>query len=175
MRLFKICIAALALCVAPAPAFAAPAEVNHAIPNAQQVGAARYHMLTMSLFDATLYNASGDFSWTQPFALSITYQRGFSSRALTNRGLQEMRQRGGGTSAQLEALRAPLLACMPDVRPGDRVTGVATGPNTARFYFNGRQRCEIEWPGFKRSFFGIWLAGRDGPAAQFSAQLRGEA
>ncbi len=172
MKLIKSALLAAVLALMASPAFAAPAEVSHAIPGAQQVGAARYQMLTMSLFDAELYSASGVFTWQQPFALSITYQRAFSAQMLTNRGLHEMAQRGGGTVAQLEPLRPRLLACFADVSRGDRITGVATGPNSARFYYNGRPRCEIEWPGFRRAFFSIWLDARGGQRA-FSEQLRG--
>ena len=68
-----------------------------------------------------------------------------------------MRQRGAGSEASLQPLRAPLTACFADVQNGDRITGVSTGANTARFYLNGAQRCEIEWPNFRRHFFGIWL------------------
>jgi hypothetical protein len=42
-------------------------------------------------------------------------------------------------------------------------------------YYNGAQRCDVNWPGFRRTFFGIWLDGRDGRAAVLSAQLRGDA
>ena len=172
MRLIKSALLAVTLALTTTPAFAAPTEVDHAIPGAQQVGAARYQMLAISLFDAELYSASGAFAWRQPFALSITYQRSFSARTLANRGLQEMSQHGGGTAAELAPLGPHLQACFADVSRGDRITGVATGPDSAQFYYNGRPRCEIEWPGFRRAFFSIWLDARGGQRA-FSQQLRG--
>jgi hypothetical protein len=46
------------------------------------------------------------------------------------------------------------------------------GPNSARFYFNGVQRCEVEWPSFRRAFFGIWLDAQ-GEARALSVRLRG--
>lgn len=175
MRMINTALAALAFALAAAaPAAARPAEVASAIPGAQQVGEARYSLLAISLFEAELWTGNGDFSWNTPFALTLTYERSARASTLINRSLSEMSQRGAGTARSLAPLRAQLEACFPNIARGDRVTGVSTGPNTARFYYNGAQRCDIEWPGFRRSFFGIWLDGRDGQAAALSARLRGE-
>lgn len=178
MRRLRAALAALpmmlALMLAATPALAAPAEVSAALPGAAKVGEARYQMLAITLFDAELYAANGSFSWEQPFALTLTYARSARQSTLLNRTMNEMSGRGAGTAQQLAPLRARLAECFPNIARGDRVTGFSTGPNTARFYHNGAARCEIEWPNFRRHFFGIWLAGRDGTAAQLSAQLRGE-
>ena len=176
MRPIRTALAALAIaCAAIAPAVAAPGEVARAIPNAQQVGEARYQLLGVTLFEAELFNSSGAFAWTSPFALSLTYERSARASTLINRSISEMRSRGAGSAERLAPLRAQFEQCFPNIARGDRVTGVSTGPNTARFYHNGAHRCDIEWPNFRRHFFGIWLDGRDGAAARVSAQLRGEA
>lgn len=169
-------LAALAVfTVAAAPASARPAEVGRTLPGAQMVGDASYEVLSVRLFNAELWAEGGSFSWERPFALSLTYERSARAATLLNRSIREMSQRGAGNARTLAPLRAQLARCLPDVARGDRITGVSTGANTARFYHNGAERCEVRWPGFRRYFFGIWLAGRDGPAARLSAQLRGEA
>lgn len=173
MRPLRPLFAALALFALATPAFARHPEVSQAIPSAQQVGAGRYSVLSIPVFQAELWTSNGAFSWERPFALSLIYERSIRANALVNRTISEMRQRGAGSEASLQPLRAPLTACFADVQTGDRITGVSTGPNTARFFLNGTQRCEIEWPGFRRHFFGIWLDARGGQAA-LSAQLRGE-
>jgi len=176
MRPVRTTLAALLmLCAAAAPASARPAEVSTAIPGAQQVGEARYQVLSVTLFEAELWNGSGDFSWSAPFALSLTYARNARASTLINRSIREMSERGAGNAQALAPLRAQFAQCFPNIARGDRVTGVSTGPNTAVFYYNGARRCDIEWPNFRRHFFGIWLAGRDGAAATLSARLRGEA
>ncbi|MGE0740000.1 MAG: hypothetical protein AB7O98_01565 [Hyphomonadaceae bacterium] len=174
MRPARTLIAALALTLAALPAWASPAEVSRALPNAEKVGEASYHVLSVRLFDAELYAANGDFSWSAPFALTLTYARAIRASSLINRSISEMSQRGGGSAAELAPLRAQLAACFPNIARGDRITGVSTGANTARFFHNGARRCDISWPGFRRTFFGIWLDGRDGRAAELSTQLRGE-
>ncbi|MFO1016353.1 MAG: hypothetical protein U1E03_02075 [Hyphomonadaceae bacterium] len=166
--------AALAL-IASAPAWASPAEVSRVIPNARMVGEASYAVLSVRLFNAQLWNDSGAFSWERPFALTLTYDRSARASMLINRSIREMGSRGAGDAQALAPLRAQLERCFTDVAQGDRFTGVSTAPDRAVFFHNGAQRCEVRWPNFRRHFFGIWLAGRDGAAARLSAQLRGEA
>lgn len=174
MRSLRSALAALALTLAALPAWASPREVESALPGAQKVGEASYHMLGIRLFDAEAF-AVGGFSWQRPFALTLTYEHAARQSTLLNRSISEMSQRGGGNARTLAPLRAQLARCFPNIARGDRVTGVSTGVDTARFYHNGAQRCDVTWPGFRRMFFGIWLDGRDGRAAELSAQLRGDA
>jgi hypothetical protein len=156
------------------PALARPAEVARALPGSQMVGHATYEALSVRLFSAELWADGGAFAWDRPFALSLTYERSARASTLVNRSISEMTSRGAGSARTLAPLRARLTACFPNIARGDRITGVSTGPNTARFYYNGAQLCDVTWPNFSRHFFGIWLAGRDGRAAEISAQLRGE-
>ena len=177
MTLFRTIAIAAVFTAASAFATAAaerPPEVEQMAPSARQVGEAQYQFLAWRLFDAALWNETGVFAWDEPFALTLTYRRRFSAQDLTNRTLSEMSGRGAGDAASLAPLAAPLRACFADVTPGDRITGVSTGTNSARFYFNGRQRCEIRWPGFQRSFFGIWLDA-SGSDQALSNQLKGRA
>jgi hypothetical protein len=172
MRLAALALLAFALTASPASA--RPPEVTQALPNSQQVGQAQYRALSVLLFSAETWAAGGDFSWNEPFALTLTYHRNARASTLINRSIREMSGRGAGSAQSLAPLRAQLARCFPDVARNDRITGVSTSPDSARFYYNGAHRCDIRWPGFRRHFFGIWLAGRDGPAAEISAQLRGE-
>lgn len=164
---------ALALFLVPLAAEARPSEVARALPGAERVGAARYEVLTLHVFDAELWSQRSTFAWGTPFALTLTYRRNFSARSLIGRSATEMRRRG--VSAQnVEAITSRLQSCFADVAPGDRITGVSTGDDSARFYFNGIQRCQVSWPGFDQAFFGIWLDAR-GSQAEESARLRGQA
>ena len=174
MTPFRVIAFAAALVFSAPAAHARPPEVELMSPTATQVGEARYQVLAWPIFDAALWSETGAFAWDTPFALVLTYRRSFSAQALTNRTLFEMSRRGGGDAASLEPLAAPLRECFADIAPGDRITGVSTGTTTARFYFNGRQSCEIEWPGFRRAFFGIWLDA-SGSGRAMSDQLTGRA
>lgn len=174
MRLIRSAIAALALTfAAAAPAAANPAELSSALPNAQKVGEAPYRLLGITVFNAELFAPAQSFSWQRPFALSLTYARSARQSTIINRTISEMSQRGAGPARQLAPLRTQLESCFPNVARGDRITGVSTGANSARFFVNGAQSCQVEWPNFRRQFFGIWLDASGGQAAM-SARLRGE-
>jgi hypothetical protein len=162
-------LAALALLTAEARAN--PPEVNEAIPGAEQVGQARYQYMVWAVFDAVLWSDDGVFAWERPFALSLTYRRSISARALAEQTRIEMQARGAGDAQSLAPLGARLTRCFADVSAGDRITAISLGANRARLYYNGAPTCTLEWPGLQRAFFGIWLDGRD--SASFSARLRG--
>jgi Chalcone isomerase-like len=163
-----VCFALLA----PTAALARPPEVATELAQAQMLGSARYQVLAWQVFEAQLWSQHQSFDWDRPFALSLTYRRAISVDQLVSRSVEGMAARTRLSSQQ--RLAAELRTCFADVSPGDRITGVSLSENTARFYLNGRQRCEISWPGFRRAFFGIWLDAT-GSDRTFSAQLRGAA
>src|SRR5262245_15851352 len=171
MRLAAI---TLAFALVATPALARPPEVTQALGPVERVGQAEYRALSIVLFSAETWAAGGDFSWNEPFALTLTYHRNARASTLINRSIREMSQRGAGSAEALAPLRAEFARCFPNITADDRITGVSTSADTARFFFNGVHRCDVRWPNFRRTFFGIWLAGRDGPAAEISARLRGE-
>ncbi len=155
------------------PALARPAEVMRALPEAERVGAAQFRVLAQPVFDAELWSEAEAFSWDRPFALALTYRRALSGDALARRSIDEIAQRQGVSRASLAPLETQLSACFEDVRPGDRITGVSTGADTARFFYNNNAACTVRWPGFRRAFFGVWLDGQ-GARRSFSERLRGD-
>ena len=166
----RLALAAVFALLAPAAALARPPEVATELGRAQLLGSAQYQVLAWPVFEAQLWSQHQHFTWDRRFALSLTYRRAISVDQLVSRSVEGMAARSRLSSPQ--ALSAELRNCFSDVAPGDRITGVSLDEHTARFYLNGRQRCEIRWPGFRRAFFGIWLEARGADRA-FSAQLRG--
>ena len=59
----------------------------------------------------------------------------------------------------------------PDVRAGDRITGVQRPGTGARFFVNGRLQGELPDSDFARLFFGIWLSPRTSEPALRAALL----
>ena len=49
---------------------------------------------------------------------------------------------------------------LPDVSPGDRITGIHLPGQGAEFWFNGRRIAQVPDAQFAPLFFGIWLDGR---------------
>jgi hypothetical protein len=51
-----------------------------------------------------------------------------------------------------------MTSIFPDVRAGDRLTGVHARGELARFFLNGQPRGDMRDADFVRRFIGIWLA-----------------
>jgi hypothetical protein len=133
-------------------------------------GAGRLTWWGLQAYDARLWVAPG-FRHQQfdqhVFALELTYARAFSGGDIARLSVQEMRRAGPITEADATRWEKLLRAMLPDVRPGDRITGVHEPGSGARFLLNGRDIGQISDPRFALRFFGIWLA-----ASTSAPQLR---
>jgi hypothetical protein len=124
-------------------------------------GRGRLRFLGLHVYDIRLWTPQPGLvpeDWPRrPIALEIEYARSFSARAIAERSLDEMR-RAGPLPAELAERWAQLLAqTMPDVKAGDRLTGVQQADGASRFFHNGERRGEVRDAEFTRRFFGIWL------------------
>ncbi len=139
----------------------APAEVASVMPDAHLIGAATMQFVGLDIYEARLW-ASPAFTAerypTQTFALELRYARGLDREAITQRSLDEMRRVGSFDREQERVWREQLTRAIPDVKPGDRLTGLRDAKGATRFFANGRQTALIADPEFGRLFFGIWLS-----------------
>lgn len=114
-----------------------------------------------AVYDAALWVAP-DFVETafaqSPLVLELTYLRDFKGSDIARRSVQEMRRQGGMSFAQETAWETQMRVLFPDVRKGDRITGVYQPSGVARFWHNGRWLGEVRDLQFARQFFGIWLS-----------------
>ena len=158
----------------PAPA-SSPPELAGRIDSAAATGAARGTFLALPLFDAELFTEGGrPFSWSEPFALSLTYRRSFGAGLLVWASMTEMQRLRSIDPGAANAIEARLDQCFRTVQRGDRITAVSETPDRATFFLNGQPTCTLEHPGFRRAFFSIWLdPGARDPAG--AARLRGAA
>ena len=152
-----------ALCLASAAHAQAtmPPEVQTQLPQAKAGGATRMRFFGLSIYDAQLWVAPG-FDAAQytsrPLALELRYLRTLNGKSIAERSLQEMR-RGGPLDAATEQRWLQAMAeAFPDVKEGDRLTGLHTPGAGTRFFFNGTLRATVADPAFGPQFFGIWLA-----------------
>ena len=93
-----------------------------------------------------------------PLALELNYQRAFSAEAIAQRSLVEMRRVGPFSAAQATRWQQALQAALPDVQPGDRITGHYQPGRGATFALHGRTVGTVADAEFARLFFGIWLS-----------------
>ena len=132
-----------------------------ALPRARLVGQARLTVWGFDVYDARLwapptFSAAGFAA--SALALELNYLRNFHAADIAERSLKEMRRSQPVSDAQAERWKAELLRVIPDVRKGDRITGVHRPGVSAAFWVNGRASGEILDADFARLFFGIWLS-----------------
>jgi hypothetical protein len=127
---------------------------------ANLLGSARLRVWGFDVYDAQLWAAPGFQAnpyLQQPFALTLNYLRALKGADIAERSLKEMR----GIAPVDEALAANWLQAMtqlfPDVRAGDRITGVHQPSQGATFWFNGQPLGQVADDRFSQRFFGIWL------------------
>jgi hypothetical protein len=125
------------------------------------VGTARMRYFTFNVYDASLWVAPG-FSAARyaqsTFGLQLSYLRSLDGKAIAQRSIAEMRRGSSLTPAQEERWLAAMQTAFPDVKTGDRITGLHQPGVGARFWFNGVARALVPDTEFSRLFFGIWLA-----------------
>jgi hypothetical protein len=138
-----------------------PAEVTADVPQPQVAGTARLKFLGLSIYDARLWVAPGfqaaHFA-QYGLALELTYLRALRGNLIAERSLQEMRRAGDLPSANGQRWLAAMQDAFPDVKEGDRITGIHLPTVGARFYFNGQLRATVKDVAFSQQFFGIWLS-----------------
>ena len=143
-------------------------ELRSELPSGRQVGTAKLKFWGFEVYNATLW-ATPDFKPAQyaqhSFALDLAYLRSLEGIAIARRSLEEMQRLGKITPEQAQAWLAAMGRLFPDVKAGDRITGLHRAGSGAAFWVNGVAKGEVKDVEFARLFFGIWLAeGTSEPA-----------
>ena len=144
-----------------ARAAAAPVELAGELPGARLQGSGQMRFVGLRVYDIRLWTArqpAGRTDWSVPLALEIEYARAVDGKRIAERSLEEMRRLAPLTPEQAERWLAEMTRLFPDVREGDRLTGIKQPDRGVRFFHNGRLTGEVGDPQFARRFFGIWLA-----------------
>ena len=126
-------------------------------------GAATMRFFGLRIYEAKLWaqgTAINAKNWAStPLALELTYARSLSGKEIAKRSLVEMRRQGEISEADAAKWLADMEAAFPDVKEGDRISGVVTEPGSAiQFFINGKPGRKVSDSAFARLFIGIWLA-----------------
>jgi hypothetical protein len=144
------------------PSPATPPELTTELPDARWRGTGVLRFLGLHIYDAQLWSAqavSGDGA-AQPLALVLVYARQLVGEQIASRSLKEMNRLGRVDDEQSARWLKAMIQLFPDVRDGDRLTGVQRPGVATRFFLNGQFRGELADAEFTRLFFGIWLSPR---------------
>lgn len=151
-----------ALVIGPA-ASAQTTALGTVLQEQTRTGAARMRYWGFDVYDARLYVAQGfDIQRFEEhrFGLELSYLRGFKGTDIAERSIEEMKGLATLGPEQARRWQQAMNALFPDVRRGDRLTGVHVPGSGARFYVNGQWLGDVADDAFSRLFFGIWLSPR---------------
>jgi hypothetical protein len=175
--LAALCLAWLCACgglqanSTPAP----PVELTRELEKPVLAGSGRLRWLGIPVYDVSLWTAPQFVSerfGAHAFALEIRYARTISGSTLADTSLKQMQALDAQPVARQTEWRQALTGAFPDVKPGDRLTGIHVPDKGLRLYFNGQLHKAIDDPLLSQIFFAIWLS----PATQeprLRAQLLG--
>ena len=155
---------ALALAGAPGAALLANTPeptVDAALKEHRAVGQARLRVWGFEVYDASLWTAPGFDAQRYAehrFGLELSYLRSFKGADIAERSIDEMKDLATIEPAQATRWTKAMSSLFPDVKRGDRITGVHVPGSGARFYLNGQLRATVDDPAFSARFFGIWLS-----------------
>lgn len=159
MRRRSVCqlgLTATLLIAAPAARAQAP-ELAHL----RQLAQAQMRFFGLLIYDIRLWaQAPIDAqNWPQQvLALELVYARSLSGREIAKRSLAEMRRQAEIGADQAQAWLSEMEAAFPDVKAGDRISGLNVPGEGISFFVNGRPQRRSKDPLFARLFLGIWLA-----------------
>jgi Chalcone isomerase-like len=162
-RTMALLLASMPLHAWASRATSPPPELKGELSGALLLGEGRLRFLGMHIYDVRLWGEGAQAArepTTEPLALELQYARVLSGRAIAERALGEMQAIDMVTAAQAERWLAQMQQIFPDVKAGDRITGVQRPLEATRFFFNGQPGGEVRDAQFTRLFFGIWLSPR---------------
>lgn len=164
--------------LAPARAFAqghaVPPEVTTDVAGARLLGKGLLRFLGLRIYEARLFvpaAAPGDDWAAAPLALELQYARSLDGAKIAERSLTEMRRQADIDNPKSARWVTAMKQVFPDVKEGDRITGINVPGMGARFFVNGQLKGDIRDPEFARLFFGIWLSPKTSEPALRDALL----
>lgn len=135
--------------------------VATALGQARLAGTSRFTYWGFEVYQATLWVAP-EFKLASmndvPYALDLRYLRTFKGKDIAQRSIDEMRRVQSVSDARAQAWLKLMQDTFPDVKEGDRLTGIHLPGKGVRFLLNGQPLGEVADAEFARVFFGIWLS-----------------
>lgn len=125
------------------------------------IGQHRFTYWGFEVYDASLWGntAFAPQDWAkQNLVLELRYLRDFKGADIAQRSIDEMQGQRALTDAQKQTWTGVLLSLIPNVRNGERLTGIYTPDKGMQLLHQDRLLGEVNDVDLAQRFFGIWLA-----------------
>lgn len=136
-------------------------QLRNALRTPRLVGQQRFTYWGFEVYDASLW-ASAPFApddWAkQPLVLELRYLRDFKGADIAQRSIDEMQGQRPLGNTQQSSWSTTLQALIPNVRAGERITGIYSPDKGMQLLHQDRVLGELREPEFAQRFLGIWLA-----------------
>ena len=142
-------------------ATAAPARLQGLLSSPKLMGQQRFSYWGFAVYDASLWaNTSfASLDWAQHnLVLELRYLRDFKGADIAQRSIDEMHGQRPLTAAQTQNWSAQLRQLIPNVREGERLTGVYTPHKGLQLLHQDQPVGELRDGELAQRFMGIWLA-----------------
>ncbi len=141
-----------------------PAHIAAAVPHARLSGQGPFRYLLFRVYDARFWVGDAGFNSdapsAAPFALELTYALNLKGADIAKTALDEFERLGAADEALRQKWYEQLRVLMPDVSPGQRLTGIFVPQDGLQLYSNGVPVGALHDPELARWFFAIWLDPR---------------
>lgn len=125
------------------------------------IGQHRFTYWGFEVYDASLWGntAFAPQDWAkQSLVLELRYLRDFKGADIAQRSIDEMQGQRALSAAQKQTWAAALQSLIPNVRNGERLTGIYTPDKGMQLLHQDRLLGEVTDVDLAQRFFGIWLA-----------------
>ncbi len=125
------------------------------------VGQHRFTYWGFEVYDASLWSSTAfaPEEWAkQSLVLELRYLRDFKGTDIAKRSIDEMHGQRSLTTTQKQTWLATLERLIPNVRNGERLSGVYTPDKGMQLLHQDRLLGEVTDAELAQRFFGIWLA-----------------
>ena len=125
------------------------------------IGQHRFTYWGFEVYDASLWGSTAfaPQDWAkQSLVLELRYLRDFKGADIAQRSIDEMQGQRVLTDAQKQTWAGVLQSLIPNVRSGERLTGIYTPNKGMQLLHQDRLLGEVTDVDLAQRFFGIWLA-----------------
>ena len=140
---------------------AASSRLNNWLASPKLMGQQRFTYWGFAVYDASLWaNTSfASLEWAQhALVLELRYLRDFKGADIAQRSIDEMHGQRALNAAQTQNWSAQLRQLIPNVREGERLTGVYTPNKSLQLFHQDQLVGEVRDGELAQRFMGIWLA-----------------